>query len=97
LKVSGVSGFFWSLLNCFFALLPFCLWLPIRFSNQLVGDFGFSVYTNKYAMHETREMMQCNVIHTKRGTDQTLKAFMEQPHNYVYDRNGLERMCSLWF
>ena len=45
LQVGEVSGFFWSLLNCFFALLPSYLWLLVWLSNQLVDYFVRGVYT----------------------------------------------------
>ena len=60
LQVSEVSGFFWSLLNCFFALLPSCLWLLVRLSNWLVDYFVCGVNTyEKDAMQELEEQ-RCN-------------------------------------
>jgi len=47
LQVSGVSDFSWNLINDLFGRLFFCWWLLDWLGNQLVGDFGFSVYTNK--------------------------------------------------
>jgi len=56
LQVSGISDFSWSLLNCFYALLLFCLLLLDRLSNQLVGYFVRGVYTyEKDAMQELEE------------------------------------------
>ena len=46
MQVSGVSDFFGSVFDCVL-LLCSCLWLLDRLSNQLVGDFGFRVYTRK--------------------------------------------------
>ena len=47
MQVSGVSDFSWNLINGLFGWLLFCWWLLDRLGNQLVGDFDFSVYTNK--------------------------------------------------
>ena len=64
LQVSGVSGFFWSLLNCFFALLPSCLWLLVRLSNQLVDYLVRGVYTyEKDAMQELEELRCKRMMH----------------------------------
>ena len=46
LQVSGVSNFFGSGLDCVLLLLS-RLRLLDRLGDQLVGDIGFSVYTNK--------------------------------------------------
>ena len=46
MQVSGVSDFFGSELDCVLLLFSHLLLLD-RFGDQLVGDFGFSVYTNK--------------------------------------------------
>ena len=64
LQVSGVSDFFWSSLNCFFALLPSCLWLLVRLSNQLVDYFVRGVYTyEKDAMQELKEQRFNEMMH----------------------------------
>ena len=47
MQVNRVSGFFRSLINDFSWLRFFCRRLLDRLGNQLVGNFGFSVYTNK--------------------------------------------------
>ena len=47
MQVSRVSGFFGSLINDFSWLRFFCGRLLDRLGNQLIGNFGFSVYTNK--------------------------------------------------
>jgi len=47
LQVSRVSDFFGSLINDFSWLRFSCGRLLDRLGNQLVGDFGFSIYTNK--------------------------------------------------
>ena len=46
MKVSRVSGFFGSLINDFSWLRFSCGRLLDQLGNQLVGGFGFSVYTN---------------------------------------------------
>ena len=47
MQVNRVSDFFGSLINDFSWLWFSCGRLLDRLGNQLVGDFGFSVYTNK--------------------------------------------------
>ena len=56
LQVSGVSNFFGSVLDCILLLLSHLLLLD-RFGDQLVGDFGFGVYTNKIC-HAKVKMVQ---------------------------------------
>jgi len=47
LQVSGVRDFAWRLLNDFLGLWFSCGRLLDQLGNQLVGDFGSSVYANK--------------------------------------------------
>ena len=56
MQVSGVSDFFGSVLDCVLLLFSHLLLLD-RFGDQLVGDFGFSVYTNKIC-HAKVKMVQ---------------------------------------
>ena len=60
MQVSRVSDFFRSVLDCVFLLLS-RLWLLDRLGDQLVGDFGFSIYMNKN-MPCMRLMKRCNTM-----------------------------------
>ena len=72
MQVSRVSGFFGSLINDFSWLRFFCGRLLDRLGNQLVCDFGFRVYTIKYSMHWTHEIMQGNAVNIQECMDKTI-------------------------
>ena len=72
MQVSRVSDFFGSLINDFSWLRFSCGRLLDRLGNQLVGDFGFSVYTNKnMPCMKLRKMMQGNVVNIQECMDKT--------------------------